>query len=254
MITNCKSKFTHLFIIYHYLAAWAWITTLCRVSPAPSHVLNLKKEQKLKEVESPLCLKKERLWEDWVGETNIRNKEEKERKERMCVGVEDESSGMGITETLVWWLMVFVEVEIHLGAFFPWHCETTAGDDSAECLCALTIFWLVYTVCMYIATEHVPLALIKWLIDLKKNFFHHLHLIWMYILLLIYSSTHFVCYHASKISGWEGCKACFLNIYKWNIQNSWNTHYTVYTYVSKPATNYSYNYIILSLYTLTTPI
>lgn len=51
-------------------------------------------------MESPLSLKiKKRAWEDRVGETNIRNKEQKERVERMCVGVQGERIGMGITVT-----------------------------------------------------------------------------------------------------------------------------------------------------------
>lgn len=47
-------------------------------------------------MESPLSLKiKKRAWEDRVGETNIRNKEQKERVERMCVGVQGEKDWDG---------------------------------------------------------------------------------------------------------------------------------------------------------------
>ncbi len=127
-----------------YPTAWAWVTTICCVSPAPRHFF-LKKEPKQKEVESPLSLKKQRrAWEDRVGETNIRNKEEKERGEDVCrSGGWKEWEGDN-RDALRWWLMVFVEKETHLGGFFPWHCETMASDDSAKCLCALSIFWLVY--------------------------------------------------------------------------------------------------------------
>lgn len=34
------------------------------------------------------------MCQDRVGETNIRNKEEKDREERICVGVQDESGMM----------------------------------------------------------------------------------------------------------------------------------------------------------------
>lgn len=92
-------------------------------SPAPSHFLSPKKEQKQKEVENPLCFKKERAREDSVGETNISNKGEKERgKDVRGRGGWKEWDGNN-RDTLGWWLIA-VEMNIHLGASFCiWHHE-----------------------------------------------------------------------------------------------------------------------------------
>ena len=64
-------------------------------------------------MKSPLSFKRRvHGWMEWVRQ--ISEAKRRKGKERMCGGVEDKRSGMGIADSLGKWLMVFV---IHLGVF-----------------------------------------------------------------------------------------------------------------------------------------
>lgn len=143
MCPRWRSEFTNLCNIYCYITTEAWIPTIPCVSAVSCHVFSLKTEQKEWSGE-PTLFKKRRGHGriEWVRQISGTKRR---RRERMCVG-DEERSGMGITDTLGRWWMVFVEAEIHLGAIFPWHYES---DDSAQCRAWPLIGWSLcdYSTC-----------------------------------------------------------------------------------------------------------